>query len=111
MVSRKIKPAGFTWPWTKPVIIKKGADIRRHLLLKAIELSNKHKETGAGVPGIRINCEGGRAYDRHARRMVKDGLLRMDRWEYGRSWDDSHVLSISILVPTEKGVKAVGDFK
>jgi len=106
MISRKIKPAGFTWPWHKPVLIKKGADIRRDLLLKSIDLYVKHKETGKGIPGIKLHCEGGRAFDRHAKRLVKDGLLRMDRWEYGRSWDNSNVLSISILVPTEKGFQA-----
>jgi len=87
--------------------MKKGAEIRQDLLLEAVRLARTYAEQGerpSTRPGVSLHHEGGRAFDRHARRMVKDGLLKMERYAFKQSsHGGSNDISWSVLVPTEKG--------
>ncbi len=111
MVSRHIKPVdGWRWAfWDHgTAILKKGAVIRREILLeavrKAIAVRDKTYNGWAQVPGVVLHVEGGRAYCRHCRRMVKDGLLKMINVSIkASSHGGSNDITWSVLTPTEKG--------
>lgn len=107
MISRNITPK-YSWSWFgggAPMM--KGAEIRRKLLLEAVRKARVFAEKGDRwntVPGVSLHHEGGRAFDRHARRMVKDGFLKMERYAFKQSsHGGSNDISWSVLVPTEKG--------
>lgn len=102
--------------WGASSFVKKGASIREELLLEAVKAARSAtpmKDRGwdkgvpsyNGIPGVSLHCLGGRAYDRHARRLVKDGLCEVKRMAthnaYSRS--DGNIIRRSYLAPTAKG--------
>jgi hypothetical protein len=102
--------------WGASSFVKKASSIREELLLKAVEaareatpMKNRIWDRGtpvySGVPGVRLHCLGGRAYDRHARRLVRDGLVTVQRIASHRAYSqrDGNIIRWSYLAPTEKG--------
>lgn len=96
--------------------MKKGASIREELLLEAVKaarsatpMKDRVWDHGTpayrGTPGVLLHALGGRAYDRHARRMVKDGLVTVQRIASHRAYSraDGNIIRRSYLAPTEKG--------
>jgi hypothetical protein len=112
MIGRNIKPvADYRWSywWGASAFVKKGADIRREVLLEAVQkataVRNGTVKPGyLGVPGVSLHHEGGRAYCRHCRRLVKDGLLKMVNFRVkSSSHGGSNDITWSVLAPTAKG--------
>jgi len=120
MISKNIKLVE-NWRWTNwdgvGVFTRRGTERRNAILLDAVEIYHKTRDKARvrqwnnGVPthyapgGIRLHCEGGIAYDRDCRRLVKDGLMKIERMATNRSPSmEDFIIRWSFLVPTEKGL-------
>jgi hypothetical protein len=128
MISRKLAPLpNYAWAvyGGKRAVMTRGRDQRQKLLLAAVERAracpsaeqvgwNKQGHPLSSYrPGVVLHCEGGRGFDRHARKLVKDGLLRIQRAASHSAWGGSfsvdgrdafsRTIRYSFLVPTDKG--------
>ena len=118
MIGRNVKPVpDWRWNlwWGGSAFVEKGASIREGLLLRAVEIHRKShpkavvRQWNNGIPthyaqpGILLHWEGGREYDRHCRRLVKDGLMKVERLATNQSCFGGGIIRLSFLVPTEKG--------
>ncbi len=126
MISRKTKPVA-DWHWNHwnlgRAILEKGSEQRNKLLMDAVASARLKADTipyfrgtpslGADrvVGGVILHVEGGRAYDRHARRLVREGYLRIERRAIKQSSFGGGIIRWSVLVPTQKGFEAAASIK
>lgn len=90
---------------TKGTIRKPRRERQRDYLVLAQEKADSGM--GAQHKGIALHIEGGWAFDKDLRELVKKGLLKMTRVERSSYWAFGYTLSTSVLVITDKGREAI----
>lgn len=115
MQSKRILPQYNYGAFLENVVFDRGSKRRKDFLNLAVKNARHDNPNVRYYGGIAVQCAGGYGFDRHLRRLVKEGFLKMVAVPYANGWardlSKPYQLTRSILRPTEKAFAFVDALK